>query len=197
MTTVFNLRAATNATFHWTRDFSQIASAYLVSSGVIRMQARTTPTAADPPAYQWVTGAVSGGVVTFDPITNLCVFAAPESDMAAMTGGMFYDCRLELPGGECVPLFSGRIAWTAGVTRMAGDTAQTGVFGIGDTVSVDGEISLSPISLPLALSAAITAALAWLPSAIAGLPLQSAGGVVPVDTGNAYINDSGFVVIAQ
>ena len=85
MTTIFNLRASSNATFHWTRDFSQLASAYAVASGVIRMQARATPTAADPPAYQWVTGAASGGVVTFDAITNLCVFAAPESDMAAMS----------------------------------------------------------------------------------------------------------------
>ncbi len=40
MTTIFNLRAATNATFHWTRDLSQIAAVYAVASGVIRMQAR-------------------------------------------------------------------------------------------------------------------------------------------------------------
>jgi len=107
MTTIFNLRAATNATFHWTRDLSQIAAVYAVASGVIRMQARITPAAADPPAYQWVTGASSGGVITFDPASNLCVFAAPESDMAGMTGTMAYDCRLELPGGECLPLFAG------------------------------------------------------------------------------------------
>jgi hypothetical protein len=156
LTTIFNLRAAS---FHWTRDFSQVASAYAVASGVIRMQARTTPTAADPPAYQWVSGAISGGVVTFYPITNLCVFAAPESDMAAMTGGLAYDCRLELPGGECLPLFSGRIVWTPGVTRTASDaTAQIGVTGLGDTVSVDGESSTSPVPLPLSLSAAIAAA---------------------------------------
>src|SRR5271166_1279180 len=103
MTTIFNLRAATNATFRWTRDLSQIAAAYPVASCVIRMQARVTPWDADPPAYQWATGAASGGVVTFDPTTNLCVFAAPESDMAAMTENLVYDCRLELPGGECVP----------------------------------------------------------------------------------------------
>ena len=123
------------------------------------MQARATPTAADPPAYQWVTGAASGGVVTFDAITNLCVFAAPEADMAAMAGALAYDCRLELPGGECLPLFSGRIVWTPGVTRTAGDaTAQTGVSGLGDTVSVDGEAETSPVPLPLSLSAALTAA---------------------------------------
>jgi len=166
MTTIFNLRASSNATFHWTRDFSQVAAAYAVASGVIRMQARTTPGAADPPAYQWVSGATSGGVITFDPITNLCVFAAPESDMAAMTGGLAYDCRLELPGGECLPLFSGRIVWMPGVTRIASDaTAQTGVSGLGDTVSVDGESSTSPVPLPLSLSAAVTAAASAVASA--------------------------------
>jgi hypothetical protein len=159
MTTIFNLRAATNATFHWTRDFSQVASAYPVAAGVIRMQARTTPAAVDPPAYQWLTGASSGGVITFDPLTNLCVFAAPESDMAAMHGPLVYDVRLELPGGECVSLFSGRIVWTPGVTRTASDaTAQTGVSSLGDTVSVDGEAATSPVPLPLELSAALTAA---------------------------------------
>jgi hypothetical protein len=159
MTTTFNLRAATNATFRWTRDFSQIAAAYAVASGVIRMQARTTPGAADPPAYQWVTGASSGGVITFDPITNLCVFAAPQPDMVAMTDNLVYDCRLELPGGGCVPLFSGQIRWMRGVTRMPSDaTTQTGVSVIGDTVSVAGETAASPVSLPLSLSAALTAA---------------------------------------
>jgi hypothetical protein len=159
MTTIFNLRAATNATFHWTRDLSQIAAVYAVASGVIRMQARTTPAAADPPAYQWVTGASSGGVITFDPASNLCVFAAPESDMAGMTGTMAYDCRLELPGGECLPLFAGRIVWTPGVTRATGDaSAQTGVSGLGDTVTVDGESSADPVPLSLSLAAAIAAA---------------------------------------
>ena len=159
MTNIFNLRAATNASFHWTRDFSHLASAYAVASGVIRMQARATPTAADPPAYQWVSGATSGGVAAFDPTTNLCVFAAPKSDMAAMSGSLVYDCRLELPGGECLPLFSGRIVWTPGVTRTASDaTAQTGVSGLGDTVSVDGEEDRSPVPLPLSLSVALTAA---------------------------------------
>jgi hypothetical protein len=158
MTITFNLRAATNATFHWTRDFSQIAAAYAVASGVIRMQARTTPAAADPPAYQWVTGATSGGVAAFDPTTNLCVFTAPEADMAGMAGTMPYDCRLELPGGECVPLFAGRIVWTPGVTRTAGDaTTETGVSGLGDTVAVDGEVASDPVPLPASITAAIAA----------------------------------------
>jgi uncharacterized Zn-binding protein involved in type VI secretion len=191
--TIFNLRAATNATFHWTRDFSAVASAYAVATGVIRMQARTTPAAADPPAYQWVTGATSGGVITFDPITNLCVFAAPEADMAAMNDNLVYDCRLELPGGECLPLFGGRIVWTPGVTRLAGDATQTGIAGLGDTVAVDGEGSTGAVPLPVSL----TAVIAGLPAVIGGLPAQAAGGDVPVATGNAYINDSGFVVIAQ
>ena len=176
MTTIFNLRAATNATFHWTRDFSQIAAAYPVALCVIRMQARISPGAADPPAFQWVTGAGSGGVITFDPATNLCVFAAPESDMAAMTGVTVYDCRLELPGGECVPLFSGRIVWTPGVTRIASDaTAQTGVSGIGDTVSVDGEEGTSPVPLPLSLAAALGAALSTWFSALPKSMPASAG----------------------
>jgi hypothetical protein len=173
MTTIFNLRAATNASFRWTRDLSQIAAAYPVASGVIRMQARITPGAADPPTYQWVTAASSGGVVIFDPATNLCVFAAPVSDMAAMTDNLAYDCRLELPGGNCVSLFSGRIRWTPGVTRMPSDaTAQAGVSGIGDTVSVDGEAATSPIPLPLSLSAALTAA--EMASAAIALNLGSA-----------------------
>ena len=109
MTTIFNLRAATNATFHWTRDFSQIAAAYPVASGVIRMQARISP-APPIPSFQWVTGASSGGVITFDPASNLCVFAAPKSDMAGMTGTRLTTCASNCPAANAFPCSRGGLS---------------------------------------------------------------------------------------
>jgi hypothetical protein len=156
--TTFNLRASGNATFHWTRDLSQWAAIYDISSATIRMQARTSPYQPGPPAYEWVTGASIGGVVLFDPSTDLCTISAPESDMGRMPAALCYDCRLELPGGEYVVMFSGAIAFSPGVTHDANDDSNAGVSPIGDTVMVDGEVSTSPVPLPLSLSAAVAAA---------------------------------------
>jgi hypothetical protein len=158
MPVAFNLRALRNATFRFTRDLTAFAEIYDISAATVRMQARLSPYAADPPAYQWVSGATSGGQAAFDPATNLCVFAAPESDMATMPERLDYDCRLELGNGSCIVLFEGKIHWTAGITRLPGDAQSLlGVSGIGDTVTVDGETVASPVPLPLALSAALAA----------------------------------------
>jgi hypothetical protein len=154
--TQLSLRASNNATFRWTRDLSQFASVYDLASATIRMQARTFPGAPDPPTYQWVTGATSGGRVSFNPTTNLAVFTAPLADMGALSGDLDYDVRLEFPTGV-VPLVRGNLAFHPGVTRTSGDSSATGVSGIGDTVTVDGERASSPVPLPLALTAAIAA----------------------------------------
>ena len=52
MTATFNLRASNNATFQWTRDLSQFAAVYNLAAATIRMQARPSPYAPDPPAYE-------------------------------------------------------------------------------------------------------------------------------------------------
>ena len=155
--TTFNLRASSNATFRWTRDLSQYAAVYNLATATIRMEARLYPEAPDPPAYAWVSGATSGGLVTLDPTTNLAVFTAPLSDVATLPLELTYDARLELPGGATVPLFGGCLLLAPGVTRTSNDSSATGVAGIGDTVRVDGERGTSPVPLPLSLSAAIAA----------------------------------------
>jgi hypothetical protein len=156
--TIFNLRAWNNATFHWTRDLTEWAAIYDFSNATIRMQARTSPYQPDPPVYEWVSGALSGGVVSFDPATKLCTFSAPVSDMARMPPALNYDCRLELSGGENVVMFSGAMFFSPGVTRGPSDSSATGVSGVGDTVTVDGETRITQAALPLSLSAAVSAA---------------------------------------
>ena len=156
MPTIYNLRASNNQTFHFTRDLSQWAALYPIAQATIRMQARLTPDAPDPPAYEWVSTNTANGQVQFSAASNLCVFLAPEADMAALCGDYSCDCRLELPGGESVLLFAGRLRFSPGVTRAPSDpTAQTGVAGLGDTVVVLGEVSNAPVPLPLSLSAAV------------------------------------------
>jgi hypothetical protein len=165
MTTIYNLRAANNCTFRWTRDLSSFASLYDIPAATFRMQARTSPFAPDPPVYEWNSTNTSGGSAYFDPSTNLVVISAPEADMARMQTNLVYDCRLEIAGGESIILFGGKIVWTPGVTHMSGDVSATGASGVGDTVSVDGESSSSPVPIPLSLSAALTAAQAAAASA--------------------------------
>ena len=212
--TVYNLRASNNATFRWTRDLSAIAEVYNLATATIRMQARKTATTADPPALEWVTGG-SSSVVSVDPVTNFAVFAASEAVISALSGSMVYDCRLELPGGESLVLFGGRLVLAAGVTRKSTDaTTQTGLTGIGDTVTVDGETSSSPVPLPLSLAAALAAvspanlvaALLALPPAqlaslaqaiLAALPAYSGTGAAPVPTGQVFVDSSSFLVRAQ
>ena len=130
MPTVYNIRASNNATFQWTRDLSQFAGVYNLSAATIRMQARLSPYAPDPPAYQWVTGATTGGQIAFNATTNLCVFSAPESDMAALSGDIVYDCRLEFAGGESIIVFGGLLRVSEGITRMPADLVDTGVYNI-------------------------------------------------------------------
>ena len=78
MTTIYNLRASNNATFQWTRDLSLFAAVYNLAAATIRMQARSSPYAPDPPAYEWATSNTAHGQILFNALTNLCVFAAPE-----------------------------------------------------------------------------------------------------------------------
>lgn len=165
MTMIYNLRAANNCTFHWTRDLSAFASLYDIPSATIRMQARTSPFAPDPPVYEWNSANTSGGLACFDPSNNLLVISAPRADMARMQTNLVYDCRLEFPGGESIVLFGGKIVWTPGVTHMSGDSSATGVSGVGDTVNVDGESYSSPVPIPLSWSAALTAVQASAASA--------------------------------
>jgi hypothetical protein len=125
---------------------------------VNRIKARTSPFSVGPPAYEWATGALSGGVAAYDAESKSVLFAAPEADMAllALSSPLVYDCRLELPGGASVVLFQGQLSFSAGVTRTSTDAAtMIGLSGIGDTVVVDGETSASP--LPLSLSSALAA----------------------------------------
>ena len=214
MPTVFNLRASNNATFQWTRDLSAFAAVYNLAAATIRMQARLSAYAPDPPAYEWVSTNSAHGQVQFSALTNLAVFVAPEADTAALSGDFVYDCRLEFPGGASIVIFGGRLTFATGVTRRAADLTGTGVSGIGDTVTVDGERGTSPVPLPLSLAAAlaavtpsaILAALMALPSAqlapfaqaiLAALPAYSGTGAAPVPTGEVFVDSSSFLVRAQ
>ena len=181
-----NLRAANNATFRFSRDLTQIASAYPVATGVIRMQARSSPL--DPDViYEWSSANVSGGVVTFNATTNLAVFAAPECDMAAMSGTVAYDARLELPGGECVPLFYGRIIWTPGVTRMAKDASnEAGVSVALDTVSIDGAPTPALVANPGTILLGV-AAPATAPTAGQSFYYDTAGAVFYRPVSGAWV----------
>jgi hypothetical protein len=181
MATIYNLRGANNAAFHWTRDFSQLAAVYNLAGATIRMQARTSPYAPGPPAYEWNSTNVVGGQVDYSDLTNLCVFSAPESDMARIPAHLVYDCRLELPGGAVAPIFAGRMIFAPGVTRLSADaTLETGVFGLGDTVTVDGEVSTSPTPIPLSLSAALSAAQASAASAAAAAASITPSGIAAI-----------------
>jgi hypothetical protein len=157
MTTTYNLRASNNATFRWTRDLTPFAAVYNLSAAAIRLQARASPYAPDPPAYEWSSVNTTHGQITFSPATNLCVFVAPEADMARMRGDLVYDCRLEFSGGASVVIFGGRLCFSAGVTRLFSDLSGTGVSALGDTVAVEGERGATPVPLPLSLSAAVAA----------------------------------------
>jgi hypothetical protein len=75
-----------------------------------------------------------------------------------MPAYLVYDCRLELPDGAIVPLFSGRMGFSQGVTRSALDAAASGLSPMGDTVFVDGEISASPTVVPVSMTSAVSAA---------------------------------------
>jgi hypothetical protein len=188
MPVAYNLRAARNATFLFTRDLSAFVELYDIAAGTVRMQARLSPFSADPPAYQWVSGATSGGQVAFDPATNLCVFAAPESDMETMPESLDYDCRLELATGSRIVLFSGRIRWTSGITRLPGDVQTlSGVLGIGDTVSVDGEAADSPVPLPLSLSATLFATRAAQATAAAQANNAAASATAAAEAANSVV----------
>lgn len=173
--TTFNLRASNNATFRLTRDLSQWATIYNLSAATIRMQARTSPFAPDPPAYQWVTGAASGGIIAFSASNGLCVVMAPLADMANLPSQLFYDCRLEFSGGSTVVLFSGRLTVSPGLTHMAGDSSAVGVV-VGDTVTVDGETPSSPTALAATVTSANFGAVfaAWFNALPTALP-SSAG----------------------
>ena len=188
MTTIYNLRASNNCTFHWTRDLSAFAAVYNLASATIRMQARVSPFASDPPVYEWLTGASSGGLVTFDPATNFVVFSAPEADMARMQPNQVYDCRLELLGGASVILFGGKIVWKAGITRATGDASATVVSGVSVTVSVDGENSSSPVPMPLSLSAALTATRALAATAQAAASTASASATMATTSASAVLS---------
>ena len=158
MTTIYNLRASNNSTFQWTRDLSEFATTYDLAAVTFRMHARTTAAAPDPPAYEWVSTNTAGGQISFNPVTNLAVFTAPESGISALSGDYAYDCRLETLSGAAVVLFGGMLSVSVGVTREMADKLMSGVLVTGDTVTVDGERTISPVPLPLELSAAIAAA---------------------------------------
>jgi hypothetical protein len=172
MATIYNLRASNNATFRWTRDLSQWAAVYNIATATIRMQARLSPSAASPVVYEWNSNGGAGiGAIPFDAGTNRCVFLAPLSDMGRMSAPLYYDCRLEFENGAALVMFSGRILWTQGLTRVDADSAAVGTSGIGDTVSVDREPSSSPVPLPLSLAAAVVSAQASAAAAQAAASL--------------------------
>ena len=119
MPTVYNIRASSNATFQWTRDLSAFAAVENLATAVMRMQARTTPYAPDPPAYEWCSANTFGGVIAYDSTTHLATVTASESDMAALSalGDLVYDFRLEWTDGTNIILFGGSLRWLPGVTR--------------------------------------------------------------------------------
>jgi hypothetical protein len=228
MTTDYNLRASNNSTFRWTRDLSQWAAIYNIDAATIRMQARLSPLASSPVRYEWNSNGDKGGAIAWNINPNIALFLAPLSDMGGMSKPLYYDCRLEFENGASVVMFSGRIVWTQGITRASADGAAIGTSGIGDTVSVDGEISSAPVPLPLSLTAAVGSAQAAaaaaqasaasitasnfvtqivaLPKAeravlfqalIASAEVYSGSGPAPVPTGEGFINDSNYVVVAE
>lgn len=201
MTTTYNILAATNATFRWTRDLSQLAAVYNIQASIIRMQARLMATTADPPVYEWVSSNSSGGTITFDPVTGLCVFAAPQSAMAAMPARLVHDCRLELANGAIVPVFSGRLTFNQGVTRTSSDSTHAGVTGLLDTVVVDNESSSTPAVVPVSTAAAVMAAIPSLPQAQRAALAQALLSALPAAdvsaAGVASVNSSGYLVIAS
>jgi hypothetical protein len=100
MTAIYNLRASSNATFRWTRDLTALAAVYDLAAATIRMQARTSPYAPDPPAYEWNSANTAHGQVSFNATTSLAVFEAPLADvsgipgeLAAPAGELVHDCR--------------------------------------------------------------------------------------------------------
>jgi hypothetical protein len=120
------------------------------------MQTRLSAFASDPPVYEWCSAnAGGGGRASFDASSGLCVFSAPEADMAQMPAHLVYDCRLELTSGAIVPLFAGRLDFSQGVTRTGSDSAFNNDPGSVDTVTVDGESANAPTPLPLSLSAVL------------------------------------------
>jgi len=174
LTAIFNLRASNNATFRWTRDLTQWVALYDLASARIRMQARISPYAADPPALEWVTGAGSGGLATFSPATNLIVFTAPLAAMAPLSGVYYHDCRLEMSDGSTMVLFSGRLTVSAGITRAVGDLSSSGTQ-IGDSVAVDGETALTPAAVPAPMAGANFGLqfAAWFANLPTNLPSQA------------------------
>lgn len=161
--TTFHLRAWNNATFRLTRNLSAWAATHDLASAVIRMQMRGEPADADPPLYEWATGATSGGQVAYDPTTKLVTITAPLADMRALGPGAYvYDCRIELADGSAALLFYGRLTFVEGVTRAPADVSSDVAGASGDTVVVSGEPSGAPGVLPVSLTAAITAIQALL-----------------------------------
>jgi hypothetical protein len=155
MTTIYNLRASTNVSFRLTIDLSSLSGVYDVASSVIRMQARMTAAAADPPVYEWCSSNSQGGLVSFDPASRRCIFSAPESAMEQMPENLVYDCRLELASGVVIPLFAGQLVFARGITRTASVSTANGNLGLTDTVTVDGTASDAPTPLPLSLSSVL------------------------------------------
>ncbi|PPQ39876.1 hypothetical protein SAMN06265338_101722 [Rhodoblastus acidophilus] len=158
MTIVYNLRASTNVSFRWTRDLSKFQSLYNISASTLRMQARATAASADPPVYEWSSSNTRGGLVSFDAATGLCVFSAPETDMAQMPAHLVYDCRMELPNGAVVPLFAGQITFSQSVTRTSSLSGASGNLALSDTVGVAGEGVGALTPLPLSLSSVLAIA---------------------------------------
>jgi hypothetical protein len=194
MPTIYNLRFVNNQVFRLTRDLSEIAAAYDLTTATIRMQARVTASAPDPPAYEWVSTNSAHGQIIYDAATHLAVFAAPVEDAGLLAGDLVYDCRIELPGDKPFVIFGGVLRATVGVTRLPADLTATGVPGLGDTVTVDGERGTLPVPLPLSLSAAIAAAQASVAASVlyvtaAPDPTVSASYVFALDTlaGNFYV----------
>lgn len=180
----YTLRATTNQTFRLTRDLSRFVTAgYNLSTATIRMQIRSDAYASLV-MYEWST---ANSRVSFDPVTNLAVFVAPESAMLSLAGRYAVDARAELPGGETITLFSGTLQILTGVTRLTSDSSMTGTTGIGDTVLVVGEADPAPVPLPLALTAAVSSAQASAAAAAASAAQAAAVGVPPGGLAGQYL----------
>lgn len=180
----YTLRATTNQTFRLTRDLSRFVTAgYNLSTATIRMQIRSDAYASLV-VYEWST---ANSRVSFDPVTHLAVFVAPESAMLSLAGRYAVDARAELPGGEAITLFSGTLQILTGVTRLTSDSSMTGTTGIGDTVLVVGEADPAPVPLPLALTAAVSSAQASAAAAAASAAQAAAVGVPPGGLAGQYL----------
>lgn len=148
----FAIRAPAAGGFRLTVDLSAWAAVGIsLAPAIIRVQARADGAALSaPPALEFVTNGPNP--VTFDPLTNLMVFAAPASATANLLGVYRIAARAEFSGYE-TPLFGGNINFVANVFN---GSSSAGVP-LGDTAWISAH-PFGPAPAPASISTAVTSA---------------------------------------